>query len=91
MLYNAHSARQRVRIPVPNTQPRPDQPPLLGQYKLYEIRHKVFGIFYARAVEPHRGWCGFVIIDGNETLNAAEFSNGDYIELTGDSFVAIPL
>ena len=63
----------------------------LALSKVYQVRHKVYGSFVARAVEPNIGWCGFVILEDNEKLRADQFDNGSYIELTADFFRATPL
>lgn len=59
--------------------------------KLYQVRHIAFGSFVARVEEPHPGWCGFVVIEGNDKLHRQEIDNGSYIELTADFFRATPL
>lgn len=76
---------------VMNTRPRIASPQVLAVGKLYDITHKCFGRFIARAVEPEVGWCGFCIIETNHELSRLGYSNGEYIELTAQFYRAVPL
>lgn len=71
--------------------PRIASPPILAVGKLYDVTHKCFGRFIARAVEPSVGWCGFCVIEGNAELSRLGFSTGEYIELTAQFYRATPL
>lgn len=61
---------------------------MLALGKLYQVTHKSFGTFIARAIEPGDGWCGFQIVDGNAELLREGFPSGAYIELTADFYKA---
>lgn len=67
------------------------KPELLLIGKTYQVEHELFGRFIARAEEPHFGWCGFVIIEGNDRLRASKFDDGTYVEMTSGFFKARPL
>jgi hypothetical protein len=55
---------------------------ILSVGKVYVVDHFHYGLFVARAEEPHEGWCGWVIVHGNPKLHLEEFDEGDYVEMT---------
>jgi hypothetical protein len=50
--------------------------------KVYVVDHFHYGLFVARAEEPHEGWCGWVIVHGNPKLHLEQFDEGTYVEMT---------